>query len=141
MQFPEATVLATDFKTTAINAALINGMFAHSDETDDVDPLTKAHPGSGVVPAAFAMAEREQRFVGMIDEAVDVFDKFKHRDWLAWGRKIMPELAEVVAEEEAEERAAERARQVAAAEAKLRAEQERFTELGWRTRRRYTTPA
>jgi len=28
---------------------------------DDVDPLTKAHPGSGVIPAALAMAEREQR--------------------------------------------------------------------------------
>jgi 2-methylcitrate dehydratase PrpD len=58
---PEASVLATDIKTSAINAALANGMFAHSDETDDVDPLTKAHPGSGVVPAALAMAEREQR--------------------------------------------------------------------------------
>src|ERR1700690_4142168 len=65
----------------------------------------------------------------MLDEVVDVFDKFKHREWLAWGSKIMPELAEVVAEEEATERAAERARQVAAAEARLRAEKERFTEL------------
>jgi 2-methylcitrate dehydratase PrpD len=58
---PEASVLATDVKTSAINAALANGMFAHADETDDVDPLTKAHPGSGVVPAALAIAEREQR--------------------------------------------------------------------------------
>lgn len=58
---PEASVFATDIKTSAINAALVNGMFAHADETDDVDPLTKAHPGSGIVPAALAMAEREQR--------------------------------------------------------------------------------
>jgi 2-methylcitrate dehydratase PrpD len=58
---PEASVLGTDFKTSAINAALANGMFAHADETDDVDPLTKAHPGAGVVPAAMAMAEKEQR--------------------------------------------------------------------------------
>jgi len=58
---PESAVLGTDFRTSAINAALANGMFAHSDETDDVDPLTKAHPGSGVVPAAMAMAERERR--------------------------------------------------------------------------------
>jgi 2-methylcitrate dehydratase PrpD len=57
----EASVLATSIKTSAINAALANGMFAHADETDDVDPLTKAHPGAGVVPAAMAMAEREQR--------------------------------------------------------------------------------
>ena len=49
-----------------------------------------------------------QQIVGMLDEVVDVFDKFKHREWLAWGSKIMPELAEVVAEEEAAERAAER---------------------------------
>jgi 2-methylcitrate dehydratase PrpD len=58
---PEASVLTTNVRTSAINAALVNGMFAHADETDDVDPLTKAHPGSGVVPAALAMAEREQR--------------------------------------------------------------------------------
>ncbi len=55
----EATVLTTDIKTSAINAALANGMFAHADETDDFEPVTKAHPGSHVVPAALAMAERE----------------------------------------------------------------------------------
>jgi 2-methylcitrate dehydratase PrpD len=58
---PEASVVGTNIKTSAINAALANGMCAHADETDDVDPLTKAHPGSGVVPAALAVAEREQR--------------------------------------------------------------------------------
>ena len=57
----EATVLATDIMTSAVNAALVNGMFAHADETDDFDPVTKAHPGSAVVPAALAMAEREGR--------------------------------------------------------------------------------
>lgn len=57
----ESSVLGTDLRTSAINAALVNGMLAHADETDDVDPLTKAHPGAGVVPAALAMAEREQR--------------------------------------------------------------------------------
>ena len=57
----EATVLATDITTSAINAALVNGMFAHADETDDFEPVTKAHPGSAVVPAALAMAERDGR--------------------------------------------------------------------------------
>jgi 2-methylcitrate dehydratase PrpD len=57
----EATVLTTDIRTTAVNAALANGMFAHADETDDFEPVTKAHPGSHVVPAALAMAEREGR--------------------------------------------------------------------------------
>ncbi len=55
----EATVVTTDFRTTAVNAALANAMFAHADETDDFHPATKAHPGSSVVPAALAMAERE----------------------------------------------------------------------------------
>ncbi|MBI2538549.1 MAG: MmgE/PrpD family protein [Deltaproteobacteria bacterium] len=58
---PEATVLTTDITTSAINAALANGMFAHADETDDFEPVTKAHPGCAVVPAALAMAEREGR--------------------------------------------------------------------------------
>jgi 2-methylcitrate dehydratase PrpD len=56
---PEASVLATDVKTSAVNAALANGMFGHADETDDFEPVTKAHPGCSVVPAALAMAERE----------------------------------------------------------------------------------
>ena len=57
----EATVLTTDVQTSAINAALANGMFGHADETDDFHPTTKAHPGCSVVPAALAMAERESR--------------------------------------------------------------------------------
>jgi 2-methylcitrate dehydratase PrpD len=57
----EASVLASDVRTTAINAALINGMLAHSDESDDFEPVTKAHPGSATVPAALAMAEKEGR--------------------------------------------------------------------------------
>lgn len=57
----EATVVTTDIRTTAVNAALANAMFAHADETDDFHPATKAHPGCSVVPAALAMAEREGR--------------------------------------------------------------------------------
>ena len=57
----EATVVTTDIRTTAVNAALANAMFAHADETDDFHPATKAHPGCSVVPTALAMAEREGR--------------------------------------------------------------------------------
>jgi len=57
----EASVVTTDIRTSAVNAALANGMLAHADETDDFEPVTKAHPGSAVVPAALAMAEREGR--------------------------------------------------------------------------------
>ena len=56
---PESSILATDLKTSAVNAALANGMFGHADETDDFEPVTKTHPGCSVVPSALAMAERE----------------------------------------------------------------------------------
>jgi 2-methylcitrate dehydratase PrpD len=57
----EASVLASNIRTSAINAALINGMLAHSDESDDFEPITKTHPGSAAVAAALAMAEKEHR--------------------------------------------------------------------------------
>jgi 2-methylcitrate dehydratase PrpD len=58
---PESTVVGTDVVTTAINAALANGMLAHADETDDSHAPSLTHPGCGIVPAALAMAEREHR--------------------------------------------------------------------------------
>jgi 2-methylcitrate dehydratase PrpD len=58
---PEASVFTTDIRTSAVNAALANGMFAHADETDDVEIVTKSHPGSAAVPAALALAERDDR--------------------------------------------------------------------------------
>lgn len=57
----QASVIASQFRTTTVNAALVNAMCAHSDETDDFEPVTKAHPGSAVVPAALAMGEKERR--------------------------------------------------------------------------------
>ncbi|WP_024513858.1 MmgE/PrpD family protein [Bradyrhizobium sp. Tv2a-2] len=58
---PQASVVGSDFRTTMVNAALANAMCAHADETDDFEPVTKAHPGSSVVPAALVMAEKEGR--------------------------------------------------------------------------------
>jgi 2-methylcitrate dehydratase PrpD len=57
----QASVIGSNLRTTAVNAALANAMCAHSDETDDFEPVTKAHPGSSVIPAALAMAEKEGR--------------------------------------------------------------------------------
>jgi len=54
---PQASVIGTSFRTNTVNAALANAMCAHSDETDDFEPVTKAHPGSSVVPSALAMGE------------------------------------------------------------------------------------
>jgi 2-methylcitrate dehydratase PrpD len=55
----EARVVGTRFLTTAVNAAMANGIMAHSDETDDSHAPSSTHPACAVVPAALAMAERE----------------------------------------------------------------------------------
>jgi 2-methylcitrate dehydratase PrpD len=58
---PQASIIGADLRTTTVNAALANAMCAHADETDDFEPVTKAHPGCSVVPAALAVAEQEGR--------------------------------------------------------------------------------
>jgi len=58
---PQASVIGSQFRTTMINAAFANAMCAHADETDDFEPFTKVHPGSSVVPAALAVAEKQDR--------------------------------------------------------------------------------
>jgi 2-methylcitrate dehydratase PrpD len=55
---PEATVIGTGILTSAVNAALANGMMGHADETDDSHLGGLFHPGCAVVPAALAVAER-----------------------------------------------------------------------------------
>ena len=56
----EASVPGSRVVTTVVNAALAGGMLAHADETDDSHAPSLTHPGCGIVPAALAMAEREQ---------------------------------------------------------------------------------
>jgi 2-methylcitrate dehydratase PrpD len=54
----EASVMGGKLVTSAIHAAFANGMSAHADETDDSHQGGLFHPGCGVVPAAWATAER-----------------------------------------------------------------------------------
>ena len=56
----EAGVLGTRTVTSALHAALANGVCGHADETDDVHPPTRSHPGVSIIPATLAMAERQQ---------------------------------------------------------------------------------
>ena len=51
------TVVGTAMTTPPIDAALANGMMAHSDETDDSHNESRSHPGCAVVPAALAAGE------------------------------------------------------------------------------------
>ena len=56
---PEASIVGTRLRTSAITAALANGMTAHADETDDSHQPAFYHPGCAIVPAALAVGERE----------------------------------------------------------------------------------
>jgi 2-methylcitrate dehydratase PrpD len=56
---PEAQPVGSSLLTSAVNAALANGVMAHADETDDSHAPSSTHPGCAIVPAALALAERE----------------------------------------------------------------------------------
>jgi 2-methylcitrate dehydratase PrpD len=53
-----ATIAASTMTANPLEAALINGMLAHSDETDDSNEFSQSHPGCDVVPAALAAGEK-----------------------------------------------------------------------------------
>jgi len=53
-----ATVAASKFLCGAVEAALVNGMLAHSDETDDSHAASHSHPGCAVIPATLAVGEQ-----------------------------------------------------------------------------------
>ena len=57
---PQALVIGSKIVTNAEQAAHINGMLAHADETDDSHAPSLSHPGCAIVPAAMAMGEREK---------------------------------------------------------------------------------
>ena len=52
-----ATVVGTSLRAGPLEGALVNGMLAQSDETDDSHAPSHSHPGCGVVPAALAAGE------------------------------------------------------------------------------------
>jgi 2-methylcitrate dehydratase PrpD len=53
-----ATVAGSDVVCGPMEAAVANGMLAHSDETDDSHAPSHSHPGCAVVPAALAAGEQ-----------------------------------------------------------------------------------
>ncbi|MEY4598887.1 MAG: hypothetical protein RLZZ445_1684 [Pseudomonadota bacterium] len=57
---PQSLVIGSKIVTNAEQAAHINGMLAHADETDDSHAASLSHPGCAIVPAALAMGEREK---------------------------------------------------------------------------------
>src|SRR5215510_6221681 len=86
---PEAQVVGSGIVTSAINAALANGMLAHSDETDDSNGSAGIHPGCAVIPAALAMAERENASGEAFVRAVILGYDIGSRTTKALGRDAM----------------------------------------------------
>jgi 2-methylcitrate dehydratase PrpD len=86
---PEAQVVGSGIVTSAINAALANGMLAHSDETDDSNGSAGIHPGCAVIPAALAMAERENASGEAFMRAVILGYDIGSRTTKALGRDAM----------------------------------------------------
>ena len=54
---PVASVVGRGFRTSAANAALVNGAMAHALDYDDITQITKTHPTAVLLPAALAAAE------------------------------------------------------------------------------------
>jgi 2-methylcitrate dehydratase PrpD len=75
-----ATVVASNLLCGAMEAALVNGVLAHSDETDDSNGPSHSHPGCAVVPAALAAGERfgisGSRFLRAVALGYDVGCRF-----------------------------------------------------------------
>jgi 2-methylcitrate dehydratase PrpD len=73
---PEATIAGSRIKADIFTAALVNGMSAHADETDDFHVASITHPGCGVVPAALALGEAQgqsgARFLAAVVAGYDI---------------------------------------------------------------------
>ena len=55
--FPSATVIGRGFRTTTVEAALVNGAMSHALDYDDVTYITKTHPSAHLIPGALPLAE------------------------------------------------------------------------------------
>jgi 2-methylcitrate dehydratase PrpD len=53
-----ATIAGSTILAAPIEAAMVNGLLAHSDETDDSHAFSQSHPGASVVPATLAAGEQ-----------------------------------------------------------------------------------
>ncbi len=75
-----ATVAASNIVCGPIEAALVNGMLAHSDETDDSHSPSQSHPAASVVPAALAVGEKfgidGSRFLRSVVLGYDIGPRF-----------------------------------------------------------------
>jgi 2-methylcitrate dehydratase PrpD len=84
---PQATVLAHGFKTSLLNAALINGAMAHALDFDDTHIGSIIHPSAPVVPAILAVGEWRGATGKAAMEALIIGFEVETRIGLGLGRK------------------------------------------------------
>jgi 2-methylcitrate dehydratase PrpD len=77
---PVSTVVGSTVLTGPMDASLVNGVLAHSDETDDSHGPSQSHPGASIVPAAFAVGEdigaTGERYLRAVTLGYDVGPRF-----------------------------------------------------------------
>jgi 2-methylcitrate dehydratase PrpD len=75
-----STVVGSTVLTGPMDAALVNGVLAHSDETDDSHGPSQSHPGASIVPAALAVGEdigvTGERYLRAVTLGYDVGPRF-----------------------------------------------------------------
>ncbi len=84
---PQATILFNGFKTSLLNAALINGAMAHALDFDDTHIGAIIHPGAPVIPAILAVGERVHPTGKSALEALVVGYEVEIKIGLGLGRK------------------------------------------------------
>ncbi|RUX48991.1 MmgE/PrpD family protein [Mesorhizobium sp. M4A.F.Ca.ET.050.02.1.1] len=87
---PQSTVLGFSGKAPALSAALANGALAHCLDYDDQTPWGQ-HAGSSIVPAVFAVAERQggvsgKELIAAVAAGQDIFARLRRnvgwkKDW------------------------------------------------------------
>ena len=55
---PAATVIGRGFRTSALEAALVNGAMSHALDYDDVTFITKTHPSAALIPGRCPLGKR-----------------------------------------------------------------------------------
>ena len=72
----DATVVASRLLCDPLEAALVNGILAHSDESDDSNAPSQSHPGCSIVSASLASGEHfdisGQRFLRAVALGYDI---------------------------------------------------------------------
>jgi 2-methylcitrate dehydratase PrpD len=86
---PEATVTCYGDRLPVASAAFINATFSHAFEYDDGTPPYHGHPGSEIIPALMAVAEREH--VGGRELLTTLVAAYELRGRVGWA--VSPEMS------------------------------------------------